>query len=279
MVISKGMFDYSYLNNAYIGEVVSLILYALYRGYIPEIQINSNESETKNNWDWYFIQPKDLPFFCEINCENFQRVECPVVSSVFGPWCDILWNEAGADYKIWRFLYRTFIKYNDHTIAYFDRELGNFDEENTLGTIIRGTDYTATKPRWHPVQPSPDELLAILKHEFASGKYNKIYVATEEQRLYNLIEAEFGQDIVFSKQKTFYDEIYYENLKHNISRIGDVKFDRENDNYLKGIEYLLTLNALSRCSAIIGANCGGSMYAVLMSSDKCKHNILNLGVY
>lgn len=26
-------------------------------------------------------------------------------------------------------------------------------------------------------------------------------------------------------------------------------------------------------------NCGGTMYAVLMSDDDCKHDIFNLGVY
>lgn len=279
MVISKGMFGYTYLNNAYITNVMALIVYALYRGYIPEIRINSEESDSKNNWDWYFIQPMKLPCFADVDFSKFRRIECNVVGSRFSPWMDILWNKQSDDYRIWRFLYKKLLQFNEKTKEYFRNELADLDGNNTLGTLIRGTDYTATKPKYHPIQPELNDLIAAVKTEYETGKYNKIYVATEEKKIFNAMVEVFGEDKVLTKQKVFYDEIYYQNFKNNITRIGDVKFARENDNYLKGIEYLLTLNALSSCSAIIGGNCGGTMYAVLMSDDDCKHDIFNLGVY
>ena len=145
-----------------------------------------------------------LPCFAGVDFDKFRRIECNVTESRFSPWFDILWNEQSDDYKIWKFLYKKLLQFNEKTKEYFRSELDDFDGNNTLGTLIRGTDYTARKPKYHPVQPKLEDLIAAVKTEYETGKYNKIYVATEEKKIFNAMVEVFGEDKVLTKQKVFY---------------------------------------------------------------------------
>jgi hypothetical protein len=54
----------------------------------------------------------------------------------------------------------------------------------------------------------------------------------------------------------------------------------ENEIYNRGIEYLSSIYLLSRCDALIGGNCGGSISALLMNGGKYEFTeIFNLGLY
>ena len=61
--------------------------------------------------------------------------------------------------------------------------------------------------------------------------------------------------------------------------IGDVKFDRENDNYWKGLEYLSSLVILSNCTDLVAGNCGGTEFAVLYTAGYRNKYIFNKGLY
>lgn len=64
-----------------------------------------------------------------------------------------------------------------------------------------------------------------------------------------------------------------------INLIGQIHFDRENDNYLKMIEYLSSMIILSKCDAIVAGNCGGSLFAVLNSETVKNRCVFDKGYY
>lgn len=275
MEIYEGNYTYKYFNICYLNNVISLVLYSLYCGCIPEIRINANQSDTCNNWDWYFIQPIELGYFPNCNYINCTIVKCDRKNSTFNSGIKLAFDLESDDFKIWKLIYNKFVIFNKSTQNYLEKELRLLDKGATIGTIIRGTDYVTLKPKGHPIQPDMKILINLLRDEMKTGKYQYIYVATEEKKLFDMISMEFGEEIVLSNKRVYYD-VYYCNEP---SVIGKIHFDRENDNYLKGIEYLSSLNILSKCNSIIGGNCGGMVYAALMAPDNSTTNVINCGLY
>lgn len=56
--------------------------------------------------------------------------------------------------------------------------------------------------------------------------------------------------------------------KEQNTLIGDVKIDRSDDEYLRGLEYLSSICLLSRCDSFIGGACAGTYGAIIMKEGK-----------
>jgi hypothetical protein len=61
------------------------------------------------------------------------------------------------------------------------------------------------------------------------------------------IKAEFSRQIIVNK-RVYYDELFY---KNNYAMIYQVNFDRKDDLFLKGIEYLSSIYLRSKCHALV----------------------------
>ena len=275
MEICEGSYSYDYFNMCYLNNVINLILYALYEGCIPVIKINDNQIEC-NKWSWYFKQPVDI--ICENSYlgDNCKSVKCNIRESLFKISFEDGFYPYSKNYPIWSYLNKTFVVFNNETKAYIEQEKKNLLNQKTLGVLLRGTDYTSLRPKGHPVQPEVHKIIEQVKVFIEGKNYKKLYVATEEKRLFEKIVAAFGSENVLSNSRTYYDEQYY-NAKHDY--IGEVHFERENDNYLKGLEYLSSITILSACDGLVSGNCGGSMYALLRSTDYTDICIFNEGYY
>ena len=142
--------------------------------------------------------------------------------------------------------------------------------------ICRGTDYVKLKPQGHPVQPSVEQVIERTKVFLDQYHLNYIYLATEELAIYEKFEKAFP-GLVLVNQRQWYDGIFN---AQNMSYIYQVQFDRENDIYLKGLEYLSSLQLLSRCNVLLGGNCGGACAALYMNNMKYEHvELFDLGMY
>ena len=54
-----------------------------------------------------------------------------------------------------------------------------------------------------------------------------------------------------------------------------IHFDRENDEFKKGLEYITVLDLLSKCNAIVGTNTGTVRAAIVLNQEKYEYvNIL-----
>ena len=272
MVIRRGQWSNKYFNIACLSNTLSLILYALFNGYVPIIDINDGE-DGYFQWDWFFRQPFEI--VCSEGLDGFSRIDCDVDSILYNEgW--IFSNDKVDDFIVWSFLYRTFVLLNDETKRYIENEENkiNISYTDTLGVLVRGTDYVSLKPKWHPVQPDTNEIIKKAEDYMKTLDLHRIYLATEEKQTYLRFVDYFGKDCILVNDRTYYDDKYKEG-----QLIGEVHFDRPRDNYRKSIEYLSSLIILSKCTELCAGNCGGTKFALLYSESYESPYIFNYGFY
>lgn len=275
MEIQKGSYKYDYFNVCYLNNMVNLILYSLYKGCIPIIKINEDEAEC-NKWEWYFKQPLEVLLNTKDISKDYDVKYCQIQDSPFKCTYAEGYYPYSKNFEIWKFLYEKFVVFNQETEDYIKKEKQQLLKGKTLGVLLRGTDFTSLCPSGHPVQPDVKKVLMQIEKWKTEKEYRYIYVATEEKRLFDHVKKCFGEDNVLSNSRTYYDEQYY-NSKHEY--IGEVHFERDNDNFLKGLEYLSSITILSSCDGLVSGNCGGSMYALLRSTDYKDICVFNEGYY
>lgn len=113
-------------------------------------------------------------------------------------------------------------------------------------------------------------------------RMEKILLKKEIQELDQIFEPEVYRqrfpDKILENKRVYYDDIYDQD--DSISYIKDVHFERKNDNYLSGLEYLSSIILLSRCTALVGGNCGGTLGALFFNDEKYEFvHVFNLGLY
>lgn len=250
-----------YFNVAFLNHVLSFCLFAVTNGYIPRIKIL--DLNGANIWERYFEQP-----FNSIN-----EKECEV--NFFRKPCIFLWPEWSYLYNknyinLFVYLYKKFCNLNFQTTAYINQEKREIlSHGRMLGVLCRGTDYLKA-PKGHPIQPSENEIVSTVRKVMNNG-YDSIYLATEDSRYVKLLENEFKGGVIFTNKRNYYDKKYY---SENANWICNVHFERENDDYLKGLEYLSSLKILSECDGFVGGNCGGTQAAIFFNGGKYKDCIV-----
>lgn len=179
--------------------------------------------------------------------------------------------------KLWGTLYNLLFVLNEKTEEYVQSEINNcIGSQSVLGVLVRGTDYTGTKPKGHPIQPDIEDVIREVRKEFGNGNYDAIYLATEEEQIYHKFNTEFP-GMIITNRRVYYDSIYYAN---GLKLIGKVHFNREYDDYYKGIEYLSSIWILSKCKSLIAGHCGGSRAAVFLNNGLYEYlHIFDLGLY
>ncbi len=101
---------------------------------------------------------------------------------------------------------------------------------------------------------------------------NKIFLATEDKNIYDIVKSTFGNMCISTVRE-------YANLKFGQSP-SLYRFDRENDYFLQGKEYLTEIVLLSMCNSFIAAICSGATAALVMSNNRFENIFaFNLGGY
>lgn len=267
----KGLYEYEYFNICFLNDVLQFILDTVIEGDIPQISIEN--SSGVNIWEMFFEQPyKKLD---EIDgCKIIESEEKD--AKVFAGFEDVYSREL---VYLWGSIYRRYVKFNAETKAYIKDELNDIfgqDKKRILGVLVRGTDYVQLKPKGHPVQPEVETVIKDAQKLMKEEGYDYLYLATEDGRIDAEFRKVFGDKLLINK-RNYYDEIYKD---ENIELIKDVHFDRQNDDFYKGVEYLSSLVILSRCDSLLAGNCGGTQAAVFLNRLKYKHcKVYNLGIY
>lgn len=276
MIIRQGMWSNTFFSAACLNNTLGLILYSLSKGCVPIIEINADEEE-RYQWDWFFKQPADI--ICPGGMEEartYKVIECDIKGIPYTGGWDSYLHEKGEDFIVWSFLYKTFVSLNEKTRSYITQEEKTLavDYEKTLGVLVRGTDYVSTKPKYHPIQPDVSDIVKKAEEYIQRYGFTKIYLATEEERIYQQFADHFGKDLILVNKREYYDGIYKEG-----ELIGRVHFNREHDNYWRSIEYLSSLVILSRCKELCAGNCGGAKFAMLYSDTYERPYVFDLGYY
>lgn len=271
-LIEDSEWHYPFFNCDMLRTVLSQAIEVLYHGYTPYIALN-NRQEGETNWDTFFRQPFD----CQINNEwggvkriyNYSDMRLDYGYYISTPY-------SFHHYRRWCRIFHTLVKLNQPTQNYVDEEYQRLfnPKERVLGVLCRGTDYIGYKGL--PIQPKVDTVIKDVQDWMQKYDYQRIYLATECQSIFDKFDKAFP-DLVITNQRTYYDTIMCEN---KLPLIGDVSFNRANDNYLKGIQYLSSLVLLSRCNALLSGNCGGALFTLFYNNMKYEHiRIYKLGTY
>ena len=269
MLIDQGLYEYGYFNACFLENMMSLMVYALSHGYTPHIDLK-NRGEGWTNWSTFFEQP----FMTSSDTEH--DIVCGIKQGFFYPQFNTPYRKI--DLRLWCKVYNRLVRLNQNTKEYVSDEYNKLFIPNLrrLGVICRGTDYVKLKPQGHPVQPSVPRVINRAEELMSIYKLDKIYLATEERAIYQQFEEAFPGRIIVNKRQ-YYDEIFNSS---DMSYIYQVHFDRDNDIYLKGLEYLSSLQLLSKCNVLLGGNCGGACAALYMNNMKYEHvELFDLGIY
>ncbi len=264
MLINQGDWELSFFNADFLNDITGLMLYSLSCGYIPVVDLKDRKPGYIN-YTTFFEQPYGYGDIAKICHRTYGDYD-------YGYHV----THKKSDLRRWCKIYNRLVKLNRETRAYCDAEYNALiqPEWRVLGVIVRGTDFLTDPNPGLPIQPPVKEIIEETYNLLNSGKYTHIYLATECEEVYNKFAQSFPNQLIVNK-RSYYDVIM---KNQDIHRITNVHFDRENDNYVKSIEYLSSLVILSRCRALIGGNCGATLTALFFNNLHYEYtHIFNLG--
>lgn len=132
-------------------------------------------------------------------------------------------------------------------------------EKEIIGVICRGTDYVERQPVNHPKQPSIDEVIEKIDECLSKEKEKQyIYLATEDMSIIKQMKGRYGERVIYVEQQRF------SHTENNV--LADIPAMRENDRFLRGLEYIESIVLFRNCKSIIAGKCG-AVFGLFVLSD------------
>lgn len=254
--------------------------YATDRGYIPVVDmqnyyntyITQNDVEKINSWDYYFKQP------CGYNMNDIMHSKNIIISGLGSSENNP--NPLDSEgFITWQKYSHKYLMLSDKAETEINkREEEMFHGRRILGVLCRGTDYIATKPKEHPVQPGIMAMLEKACEVMQQQSCEAIYLATEDETIFEKFREKFGERLLTVSNKRYKDT-----GNHNINEISDSaeekSTDPRGDKYKKGMDYAVTIGLLSRCQCLVAGQTSGTTGALLLTEGYDYVYLFNLGVY
>lgn len=268
-----GLFGY-YITN------LGWVEYALRKNMIPVIDMQNfqnsfhNEEEVGyvNTWEYFFEQPGKVGVDEALRSGNARYIWKEIPDYQPNESLDFLYNEQIVDY--FRGISRKYMVIKDDVKKELETEEKKLFEVNSrkriLGVLARGTDYITLRPYFHPVQPTVDKLCDKIDEYRKKFDCEKIYVATEDQKILDALKRRYKVDLLYTDQKRIVKtDTYLNNTPEFVNRSGK----------MRGIEYLKSIYLLSRCNGLVAGRTSGTVGAMLMSEGYDFQYVFSLGRY
>lgn len=147
--------------------------------------------------------------------------------------------------------YCTFFPYNNRTKQYLADNLKNLSK--TIGVHYRGTDHR------HTDRVDIATYLSAIESEFKTGKFEQIYVATDEEGILEKI-----QDYFWKKHQ--FDKIVFNNtLKSSGSTGLHLTPHDDATRIILGDQVLLDVHSIANCDVVIGKSSNITNYARILN--------------
>lgn len=127
-----------------------------------------------------------------------------------------------------------------------------------MGCIYRGTDYTSIKPANHMVQPDIEEFIYICDAKRKEWGCGYIYIATEDADALEKCKEHFGQMLLYT------DQLRYSGTGNKF--LAQIDNARENDRYLRGIEYITAIVLFDETDYLVSGQ-NGAFYGTLLLKE------------
>ena len=275
MSVCKGLWDNRVSNFCFVKDMLANIIWCAERGYLPVIEVyppaDTHYSARSNLWELFYQQPLSRP----ADGRAGKTAVCPIASSPIRP----CFSDVRDPQKVafWHDMLECFVKYNEKTQAYLDREYESLIKgKRVVACVLRSTDYTKLRPKAHPIQPSVDEVFEKLHEVMERLRIENIYLATEDRLIAEAFHGEFPGRVI-ENQRRYFNEQYQDN---DLTVVSQVHFNRENDDYLKMLEYLSSVNLVSSCDCLVTGLNGGSEMAIYRNGNQYEYAyVFDKGVY
>jgi len=260
--------------------VVGYLRYLKKTDYIPIVDlINYNnaylekeEIGKKNSWEYYFEQPSVYTLDEVYQSKN---VIIAKGSTTIDTSATILWflyKYKNIQFRQYYDIIKKQVKINSAVQSKLDDEYNNIlANKRVVGVVKRGSDLIGVKG--HSIQPSMTELIAKTKEKLADWNCDYVFLATEEAETVAVFKNEFQDKLLIN------DSARVENYQKGVYYTY-ISFNRDNDKYLQGLEYLTTVYLLAQCTCLIGTLVGKTGGALMMNQGNYEHIYMyDLGVY
>ncbi len=273
-------------------HVLGHIKLALEQGYIPVVDMK-NYSNTylepeklhkENAWEYYFHQPTDHTL------EEAYRSRHVILMDGMPPkeahprgqgklYLDYFKRKASGTETEKEIRYNTKIirehmRIRREVETHIEQQYEKLfpEGERVLGVLCRGTDISLRRPAGHSVMPRTEEMIRRAGALMERWGCSRIFLTTEEAAAVEQFREAFGDRLFFT------DCARYGDTRDKL--LADIRFDRKNDRYLRGLEYLTNIVLLSKCDCLLGVYVGGTTGALEMNGGAYDHvEIMDLGVY
>ena len=239
--------------------------------YFMNSLLNESNFGKTNSWEYFFEQPAQYTLSDVYKSKHIVLSASGVPDNCPGDSVDFLNNENGI-LDEWRETCRKYIKIKSSIQQQIDHEYSSLisDGDKVLGVLARGTDYTNLRPSHHPVQPSAGMIINKAKEVMKEYSCNKIFVATEDREIAKLFQDNFGEQYITNKK---------EFINYSGGYLSENRRNRDNDQYIGGLEYLTSITILSRCNCIVAGRTSGTVGACLLSNGWDYSYFFDLGYY
>lgn len=234
-------------------------------------------SATVNIWEDYYKQPSSYTLEEAYQSKNVilskfddRKYNMPMLTDIGKRYLSNLWWV-----ETYKMLAKMFVITPNRVLkGHIVEEIERFTMlEGALGVLARGTDYVSLKPKNHPIPCDTELLIDKCKKRLSSGLYKYVYIATEDLDILEAFKKAFGERLLFTEQ---------ERVNQNVKKaLMDIKFPRNDDGYLRGLEYCTVIEVLARCRGLL-ANCCcyGALGAIAANGGRyIECDVLDAGKY
>ena len=232
----------------------------------------SSLSLDQNPWEYFFKQPFDYNLKdVKTNAKHIKDFEC---CGYKRPNHDIIFDNKFYAYY-WHNLYKTYFPIKDEIIIKAEKIRKKLFEksENILGIFLRGTDFVATKPKKHYIQPEPEVVFSDVDKFDKENNYDFYFLVTEDYLIRNKFKNKYNNKVKYLETNLMFNYNYTsgnEILAYNKNINGNIKLMKD---------YLINIVILSKCIDIICGRANGSVMAFIITEGFRNVKAYNLGKY
>ncbi len=265
---------------AYFITNVAWIEYALRKNLIPVIDMQyfqnvyhkDSEVGKVNTYEYFFKQPAGVSVEQALASKEARYVWKDIPDFHPNESLDFFLNQEIVDY--YRKIVQKYVPFQAEVKEKLEQArkeiLGETKKQRVLGVLARGTDYTTLKPYYHPVQPDLPELIEKIDSYRLKYDCQKIFVATEDEKILRGLKKEFGEDLLYYNQKRVQRTDTF--LNYNKEFVGD-------EPSKIGLDYLTSVYLLSKCNGLLAGRTSGTVGAMLLAEGYEFFHIFAKGRY
>ncbi|MDD2636725.1 MAG: hypothetical protein PHW82_14635 [Bacteroidales bacterium] len=267
-----------------VNKVVMHLAYAEDKGYIPVVDYKhfwtqyhmDEELGNVNVWEKFFLQPSSY------NLDDISRSRNIIIADKHAAPSDKYFMGNTDFYDdpsrlvYFQNIFKKYIKFSVPTKAFLEEKRNSIIPTGTrvVGVLSRGTDYILKKPKNHPIQPEPQDIVEHTDEILKKYNCKYVFIATEDADIFELFKDRFGDSLLFVNQK----RISKKDIE-NEELLVDVTKKSNQDKYIMGLNYLLATYILSTCTCFIAGRTGGTKGVLLMQDNFEYKYVYNLGLY